>query len=319
MPNIDQATEHEPNFLQDSEKKILMIGEKASQALDRVFSQIPVEDKQNFRRWGEIGGFCAMLTGIKPTLDTPENWTYGRPLFEQITQEDPSLKFAFDTLPGYKFVNREALLQTMRHNQDYFPEIVNYDQAKDFFIKTYNLNLSPEGKDPQEFIKSVVRTGLFLGYPKEESIKMARHIQKGFHQMYELIEFTDPKVVFEKTGISPEDLKVLREYQDLTIHHSEGTVTQNLKKAEVMKNKVKSILAHTTGIDPELKALFLTRQGYLFNQVGWVGYNDSEASIEAMKKSDAQFQKTGMKDVLVKHDIVLQGHNIPSYLPSKAA
>jgi hypothetical protein len=320
MPNLDQVNNESQDTLQNPEHTILMTGIKASRALDKVLSQTPTDEKRDFRRWGEIGGFCAMLIGAKPVLDTPENWTFGRPLLEKMIVEDPSLKFAFDTkTPTYQFINREALLQAMRQNPDYFPDPVNYDQAKDFFLKTYHLGLDPQGKDPEEFTKTVVQTGLFLGYPKEESKKMAQHIQKGFHEMYELIEFTNPKEVFEKTGISPEHLKILRDYQEVTIHHSKGTLNQNIQKAATMKKQVAEILDQASGIDPVLKEFFLSRQGYLFNQVGWVGYNDSNASIDAMKKIHDRFQATGMKEVLVKHDMVLQGHNISSYLPIKAA
>lgn len=321
MENISQSNESSPahDSLPGSEKKILDIGRRASQALDKVLSQSAIEDKSDLRRWGEIGGFCAMLVGAKPSLDTPENWSFGRPILEKIIEEDPALKFAFDTMPGYKMVNREALLQTFQQNPDYLPKVANYDQAKEFFIKTYHLGLDSENMESQEFTNQVVRTGLFLGYPKEESAKMAHHIQKGFQQMYDLIEFTDPKEVFNKTGISSEELQILRDYQEATIHHGQGLVSQNLRKAEVMKFRVKSILDKATGVDPKVKTLFLARRGFMFNQVGWVGYNDSEASIEAMQQIDSQFQKTGMKDVLIKHDIVLQGHNISSYATTTAA
>lgn len=319
MQNTEGSGQSEADVISSSEKKVLLIGKRAAVALDKVLSSEPVEDKKWIRRWGEVGGFCAVLTGVKPALDSLENWTFGKPLLEKMTEIDPSLRFAFDWMPNGAIVNREAILQTMRQNQDYFPEVVNYDQAKEYFKQHYRLNLNPEGMEPQDFINRVVRTGLFLGYPKLDSEKMAQHILGGFDQLRELIEFGESKDVIEKLEISPADLDILRQFYDVSTMYSTGLISQNLRKADELEDQVKSILDRSKRIDPEVKRLLLARRAHMHNQVGWIGYNDSSAGVEAMQKIDAQFEKTGMKSVLIKHDVVLQGHNIYNYTPSKAA
>lgn len=291
-------------------------------AFDTVLKQLPPENLIQLRRWKDVGAFCAVLIGAKPTmLVNPESTKF---LLDQLKRADPAVANTFDTIPinpsNEITANKQAVVNVFNQNPEYFPRVTDYTEARSFLAQTFNPNVLIEDPNSEEAIKNQVMVGLVLGYPKGDVEQFARLGAKVSQQLLQKINTYDYQKAYTEMGLSKEELDLLRQFKNLSNGNSKDiNLTDQLKAANQLEPKIQEILEKTAGVDEDVKEFFLKKRVVSANDISWVGSVNSPDRADFVRKLDDQFRLSGMRDILTKHDIVLQGHSNSLYSSEKIA
>src|SRR3989344_983364 len=251
--------------------------------------------------WNSLGESAAVLIGAKPSVSIEANWAQWMMDSLNITNPDIASRFAIIPYPSTKegspssyafLVNKEKFISVVNNNPDLFKPVASFEQATQ---ETMPYLSTEEGIGDKE-----VRTGVLLGYPKEDAYSFAQ-FGKQYAETIKPLWMPNGEGL-KNLGFSEQEIETFLTFRKAQTQNIEGVNPQEqYRLTNELQPKVAEMLNRIPDLDEGVKHFFLNRKNYSVKGIHWVGAGPSQERDRFIEHTQRAFKESGMDDLLKQY------------------